>query len=1063
MLYKPTSHELFKGFTQADDLDGEDTQRFIKRANREFEQLGSKESKIALDYAGDAYPAEMPEKSNELNRVSEDPYFHRPPEHEPSRGEYYFVFANGQIEASPFHDHRELADQAGVDLESSGPLAVGFISVDTGMAHWSVQSNVGAKAISKKLRDYTKQVGWNWGGMTDLEGEPIGTGSEFAPKKGGQDLWFRFTNAKLLIGPRDADLIKQAVASKATEIDVAESVFGRLRKEDDVLRLTHIYKGPRFFLSKHRERLKAVIGSLQEYAEDQGLTLVSGLPGDGWADAKGGVGDNVIKRIEDLELDNLYDPNPKDEGGQFFPKIDEREPSGLYKCRHCGKLLPTWRAYVQHLQEEEPLIDEEPKQDGHFPELPDQDDPIPAHQTEQKPEIMPMASVTEARRVDGFKTYAKAFGFDDDNHRHYVAFRAGSPIGYASISADGVLKSVHVNEPVTHHIMNRVRRDYGELTIDGGGNFTDEWMKHAGFTQVNTTRWRYAKDQPATDMLEAEVPFIFDIDEDSIHFGEPGQRTSDIMGPFTPGGIVEGTYEPGGKVYLNTETNMPYSIRHLVDLWYAQHPHLEVKGIIKRDGQGNETKLAQEQQTDIGTAIQTEVAADAAASTATIALMRAGGKVYAVGGAVRDAVMGKTPKDIDLMVSGLSADDVQAVLGKLSGRLDYTGKDFGVFRLRMGDDDVEVALPRRERSTGDAHTDFDVQSDHTMSAEEDLYRRDFTANAMAVDLKTGELIDPYGGSNDIADGRLKTVHEHALAEDPLRTVRALVAHGRHGLEPDEGTRAQMAAHGDKLNELPPERIQAELDKIMESNDPAAAMRLAHQTGILRHILPEVDDAMGYDQNNPHHEQELGEHLLSVLDRASKLNDDPDVRLAALLHDIGKPGSAWVDPETGKNHFYRSRDGQGANHEELGAEMAKTRLEQLRYPQASVKRVSDLVLHHMFPWFSTDKGARRFVNRVGDYAEDLMDIREADNGGKTAVYDTRGNLPAIDKQREMLQRIREGGDATDRTQLAINGHDLTNLGLQGPAIGAELQRLTELVVDDPSLNNRDALLGLVNHA
>lgn len=1158
MLYKPISHHVFAETQPLDPeeiqmIDGPDTDMFVKRANREFEGLGSTISKIALDYAGDAYPAEMPQRAQDLS----DPYFHREqPYEQPSKGEYNFVYANDQVEVSPFHDHEDLAQQAGIDMNANGPIAVGYINVDMGMANFQVTSNVGAKVLSKVLKDYCDRVGWKWGGMTDIEGEPVGTGSEFAPSKSSKTVRYRYTDGRLYVGHRDADLVREA-AKHTSEDYIASSLFGEAVITDDFLHIGKTYRGPRFFVTSHREDLEGLVAALQEYSADLGLILVSGLPGDGWADGKGGVGNNVLKRIEDLELHNNADPNPQDDDDHQYPggPEDEREPSGVYKCRDCSILLPTWRAYITHRKEHEMINDHEPEEDGGFPEM-DPDATFPPHFTPQQPEVFPVASVQEARRVDGFKTYAKAFDFDNDDHRHYVAFRAGSPIGFASISNDGELKAVHVNEPVTHHIMNRVRRDYGELHVREGRAFDEGWLKHAQFNKVSKSTWRYSQGKTAADDLDQAVPFIYDIQEDNIAVGEPGTTTSQIDGRFTPGGIVEGTYEPGGKVYINTMTNMPYSVRHIIDLWYWQHPELEVRSLVERAEDGKERKLATEiveepapertrptaikglderrpwvydsrsdklhvgapgthhadipvkgrgcvlgyimnngeveaypdpylastpeikeqglaaareysgvgtkfrfaadMTTDIGTEIQTITAADPAASQAARALIQAGGNVFVVGGAVRDAVMGKTPKDIDLMVQGIDPETVRSALDALPGRLDFTGKDFGVFRVRMGEHEVEVALPRRERSTGDAHKDFDVQADHTMKPEQDLYRRDFTANAMAVNLATGELLDPYHGSQDIAEGKLRTVHEHALAEDPLRTVRALVAHGRHGLEPTEGTRAQMAVNADKLKHLPADRIYPELDKIMRSPNPAGAIRLAHETGVLAHILPEVDAAFGYDQNNPHHEHELGDHLLAVLDRAARITDDPDVRLAALLHDVGKPASAWEDPETGKNHFYYDKaTGKGAMHEEVGAEMARDRLTSLRFPGDRVKRVEELIKHHMFAPFQTPKGARRFVNRVGDHAEDLLNLREADDGGKGKANPHRP--PIVQQQREMVQQIRNEGQATDRSALAINGNDIAQLGYQGPEIGAVLKRLTDAVVDDPSVNNRETLL------
>jgi tRNA nucleotidyltransferase (CCA-adding enzyme) len=390
-------------------------------------------------------------------------------------------------------------------------------------------------------------------------------------------------------------------------------------------------------------------------------------------------------------------------------------------------------------------------------------------------------------------------------------------------------------------------------------------------------------------------------------------------------------------------------------------------------------------------------------------------------------------------------------------------------RYRNKGHDVEIALPRREHSTGEGHRDFSVQADPKMSPSEDLFRRDFSANAMAVDLKTGHLIDPYGGANDIKSGTLRSHNPESLSEDPLRVVRALVANARHGLVPDDATKQQMAQHSASLTHLPPERIQAELDKLFAADNPAQAIRLAHDTGALQYILPEVDQAFGYDQNNPHHEYELGDHLTNVLERASEKNKDRDVRLAALLHDIGKPDSAWVDPITGSNHFYKKRldDGSyiGANHEELGAEQTNALMNRLRYPNDRIKRVTDLVQHHMFPAFTSEKGARKFLNRVGDHADDLLDIRWADQGGKSEYPSNAktGLDLSTDTQRNLIEQVRNQQQPTNQSQLALNGNDLIQAGIpKGPQMGLLLKRLTDAVVEDPTLNTKDKLLELAQN-
>jgi tRNA nucleotidyltransferase (CCA-adding enzyme) len=313
-----------------------------------------------------------------------------------------------------------------------------------------------------------------------------------------------------------------------------------------------------------------------------------------------------------------------------------------------------------------------------------------------------------------------------------------------------------------------------------------------------------------------------------------------------------------------------------------------------------------------------------------------------------------------------------------------------------------------------------------------------------------------GGQQDIEHGVLRTVFDQAFEEDPLRVARALVAHARHGLEPDGKTRAQMAQHGPSISNVPAERVMEEIDKLMQSPNPASAIVLAHETGALKHILPEVDAAFGFDQNNPHHELELGHHLVQVLERTSAMTDDPDIRLAALLHDIGKPASAWVDPETGGNHYYQGPNGEGANHEEVGADMARAALNRLRFPGDRTSRITDLVRHHMWAPFTSPKGARKFLNRVGDHADDLLVLREADQGGKG--HDPSGKVPDLSVQRGLMDQVRSAGEATQRSQLAIDGRDLIAIGIKpGPNMGSILDRLTEAVIDDPALNNREVLL------
>jgi tRNA nucleotidyltransferase (CCA-adding enzyme) len=464
--------------------------------------------------------------------------------------------------------------------------------------------------------------------------------------------------------------------------------------------------------------------------------------------------------------------------------------------------------------------------------------------------------------------------------------------------------------------------------------------------------------------------------------------------------------------------------------------------------------------TEVGPTIRILMQGDQAAQGAYQALKYAGGKVYVVGGAVRDVLQGRDPKDIDMMVAGIPPEQVDHILSQLPGRVDLTGKRFGVYRYRVNGQEVEIALPRQDKYETSRRGEGVITVDHQLPVEKDLERRDFTANSMAVDLDSGQLIDPHGGAQDIENNVLRTTHPDSFREDPTRLVRALTAHSRFGLNPDERTRHEMETNAHLLKHESPDALNKILDKTLSSENPAGAMRLGQETGVLKHIFPEVADNWDFDQNNPHHNYKLGDHLMHVLDNVSRTTKDPDVRMAALLHDVGKPASEWRDPVTGKSHYYyNNKTGQGADHETVGAQMAEQRLRALNYPVARINRVKHLIANHMFPAFSNAKGARKFVQRVGDrHADDLLNLREADMTGKGQSPEELAARTSVDQQRQLVDENRKQQAPSDLSNLAINGNDLLQAGHPpGAPIGNTLRSLLNDVVDDPSLNTRDSLL------
>lgn len=463
---------------------------------------------------------------------------------------------------------------------------------------------------------------------------------------------------------------------------------------------------------------------------------------------------------------------------------------------------------------------------------------------------------------------------------------------------------------------------------------------------------------------------------------------------------------------------------------------------------------------DVGQKVISYLHADPAAKKA-FEVLSPYGDIFAVGGAPRDVILGKKPKDVDLMAK-VPAETIQEVLSKVpGGHLNFAGKNFGVFHFHYGGGQVEIALPRLEQSTGAGHKDFDVKAHHDIPLEQDLPRRDFTGNAIAVNLKTGQMVDPLGGALDLSLGLMRHTNPNAFKDDPLRIVRGLTMRSRHGLEPVPETAQAMAEHGPLLKHLPGDRFREEMDKIMKGQDPHHAMRMAKDMGLLEHFLPEVHNTIGFDQKNPYHQLPLDDHLMQVLENTSALTGDHDVRLAALLHDIGKPASQWVD-EKGVGHYYKGKDGQGDNHETVGARMAEDLMRRWNYSAPRINRVSNLIQNHMFPEFNSPKGARKFMNRVGsiDAAHDLLNLRQADHTGKGNEAATAG---MVNKMRGLVNQ-EENRAVLGIQDLAISGRDVMKaLNIPpGPEVGQKMKMLFDYVLEHPELNTRQQLLTILQN-
>jgi tRNA nucleotidyltransferase (CCA-adding enzyme) len=446
---------------------------------------------------------------------------------------------------------------------------------------------------------------------------------------------------------------------------------------------------------------------------------------------------------------------------------------------------------------------------------------------------------------------------------------------------------------------------------------------------------------------------------------------------------------------------------------------------------------------------------------------------YLVGGAVRDEVLGLESKDADFLVAGLGTDELRTVLAE-HGRVEdlvVAGRAVGLRlyprsqQLRLlAPAGIELAPPRRERSTGPGRHDFEIVVDRNATVVDDLQRRDFTVNAMAVRLSDRELVDPFGGRADLEDGVLRTVSPRSFAEDPLRLVRGLRFVSQLGLEPDDETLRQMHEEADAVRLVSGERIggglasdgMGELSRLLLGRRPRRALRLARDTGVLGALLPEFVPAIGFDQESRYHRLTVDEHTFAVVQAAADNTMPLRVRLAALFHDLGKPHVGWRGKDD-RLHFY-ARPGY-RDHADVGAELADGAFRRLRYPNELRERAVRIVRFHMFTIGRADTlHARRLLARFGDpLTMDLLDHKEADQLGKGE--DGPRDLGEVERLRAFRRVIQAERSSPHRlSDLAVDGTDLIELGyVPGPELGRTLEALLEAVVDDPQLNRRPELL------
>jgi tRNA nucleotidyltransferase (CCA-adding enzyme) len=423
------------------------------------------------------------------------------------------------------------------------------------------------------------------------------------------------------------------------------------------------------------------------------------------------------------------------------------------------------------------------------------------------------------------------------------------------------------------------------------------------------------------------------------------------------------------------------------------------------------------------------------------------GKLYEVGGSVRDTLIdpGIEIKDRDYLVTGIPYDQLADILHSF-GRVDLVGKSFGVikFTQKGTKNTVDVVIPRKEVSTGAAHRDFQVVYDPGLPVEEDLGRRDFTINAIARAIPSGEIIDPYGGRKDIEARLIRIVFPDSIIEDPLRTLRGAQFAARFEFEIESVTLQKMKEAAHLIDTISPERISEELNKMLLLADkPSIGFQYLLEVGVLERIMPHLVKCVGVKQPGGYHKWDVFDHTMVCVDNTPKrLN----VRLAALFHDLGKPDTKELVKDGAT--FY--------GHDRLSTGMAAELMRNLRYSNELTDQVKTLVAKHMYSDQAGEKGIRRLIRAVGvDLIYDLLDLRRADIAAQGMGQDS---AEVDDFEKKITAEI-EKKSPFGIKDLAVNGNDLMrDFHLEeGPAIGRILNYLLEITLDNPEFNTREKLL------
>ncbi len=417
-----------------------------------------------------------------------------------------------------------------------------------------------------------------------------------------------------------------------------------------------------------------------------------------------------------------------------------------------------------------------------------------------------------------------------------------------------------------------------------------------------------------------------------------------------------------------------------------------------------------------------------------------GYEAYLVGGCVRDMLLGKEPSDYDICTDATPSQTIASFEGY---HVIETGLKHGTVTIMLDGEGFEVTTYRTESEYTDHRRPNSVM--FVKELKTDLARRDFTINSMAYNPRTG-IVDYYNGSEDLQNGIISAVGnaDERFSEDALRIMRALRFAACYGFDISPKTAQAVHRLSGLLSNIAAERINVELSKLLVSDGAVDILR--EYADVFAVFIPEIRDMIGFAQNNPHHCYDVWEHSIQALSHSPK---DLVIRLAVLLHDVGKP-QCYTEDEKGVGHFYA--------HAKIGKDMARVILRRLKYDNATRANVKELVLFHDTQLSASKKSIKRWLNKIGTaQLQRLLEVKRADDMAKTGLG-LAERLENCDKIGLLIDEIIADDECYNLSKLAISGYDLIQLGVpQGKEIGQILATIMESVVSEEIPNERDILL------